>query len=117
MARVNALASRAPFSSTLAGFDKPTFYSTSADEEADRLQRAGFAAIETDLESAPARLENAAAYQEFVRTIILRHHLERLPDASLRDQFMSELARQAELDQPPHELDYWRLNMRARKPH
>jgi trans-aconitate 2-methyltransferase len=116
MARVNALASSAPFSATLAGFDKPTFYATNTKEEADRLRRAGLADIETSLEPAPTKVENAAAYMEFVRTIILRHHMERLPNASLREQFMQELARQAALDQPPYELDYWRLNLQARRP-
>ena len=116
MARVNALANSQPFSRTLAGFDKPTFYATDAEEVVDRLERAGFTDVEAGLESAPTRLENAAAYTEFVRTIILRHHMERLPDAALRDQFLSEVACQAGLDQPPYELDYWRLNMEARKP-
>jgi trans-aconitate 2-methyltransferase len=115
MARVQALTAHPPFSATLAGYNKPTFYATDAEEVAKRLQRAGFQDIETGLESAPTTLENGPAYMEFVRTIILRHHLERLPDAALRDRFMSELAARARLDQPPYELDYWRLNMRARK--
>ncbi|MBZ5631406.1 MAG: methyltransferase domain-containing protein [Acidobacteriia bacterium] len=114
MARIESLAVRPPFSVALDEYEKPIFY-TDAEAEAERLQRAGFTDIETGLESAPTRLENAAAYIEFVRTVILRHHLERLPNTGLRDLFMSELARQAGLDMPPYELDYWRLNMWARK--
>jgi hypothetical protein len=41
--------------------------------------------------------------------------LELIPNASLRDRFLPGLARQATADDPPFELDYWRLNLDARK--
>jgi hypothetical protein len=53
---------------------------------------------------------------EFVRTVIVRTHLERIPEAHLREQYVSDLADQAAADDPPYMLDYWRLNLSARKP-
>jgi hypothetical protein len=38
-----------------------------------------------------------------------------LPDARLRDWYVSELATQAANDDPPFLLDYWRLNLSARR--
>jgi len=34
----------------------------------------------------------------------------------LRARFMDRLTEQAALDSPPFELDYWRLNIDARRP-
>ena len=70
--------------------------------------------VETSLEAAPTVLEDAAHYNEFVRNIVLRRHLENIPGAEQRDQFMAILTGQAEQDDPPFLLDYWRLNLRGR---
>ena len=43
----------------------------------------------------------------------MRHHVERLP-VPLREPFVRDLALQAEEDDPPFTLDYWRLNADAR---
>ena len=80
-----------------------------------RLKNAGFVDIKTWLEPAPTLFENAAAYCEFVSTAVLHRHLERFPDASLRKQFLDDLAADAAGDDPPFELDYWRLNIDALK--
>jgi trans-aconitate 2-methyltransferase len=76
------------------------------------LWDAGFIDVETSLEAAPARLEDAAAFSEFVETVILRSYLPMLP-APLRRDLLHDLTRHAANDIPPFELDYWRLNLHA----
>jgi trans-aconitate 2-methyltransferase len=83
---------------------------------ASRLARAGFAEIRTSVEPAPVFQPDRAAYVEFVSHVICRPHLARLPDAGLREAFMNALADVASADVPAFELDYWRLNLDARKP-
>jgi trans-aconitate 2-methyltransferase len=83
---------------------------------ASRLARAGFREIRTSVEPAPVVQPDRAAYIEFVSHVICRPHLARLPDARLRDAFMDALADEAAADAPAFELDYWRLNLDARKP-
>ena len=57
-----------------------------------------------------------ASYREFVTTVVCRVHLSKLPDERLRDRFMDVVTAQASRDAVPFELDYWRLNINARKP-
>jgi hypothetical protein len=66
------------------------------------------------MEAALTVLEGAEQYNEFVRNIILRRHLENIPREELRAEFMAELTQQAAADHPAFSLDYWRLNLRGR---
>jgi trans-aconitate 2-methyltransferase len=86
------------------------------DATADRLEAAGFVDIETSLEEAPTVLEDERAYGDFVTTVIYHQHLQRLPDGSLRQRFVDEVTALSGGEVPPFCLDYWRLNLRARKP-
>ncbi len=113
--RMAVLAESPKFAPFLAAFPSPWLYQN-AEGAAGALQRAGFVDVQTSLESAPTLMDDRQHYTEFVKTVIVRTHLERLPDASLREQYVSELAGQAALDAPPFLLDYWRLNLSARKP-
>jgi len=85
-----------------------------ADEAAEGLRRAGFTEVETSVEAAPTVLDDAAYFREFVRNIILRRHLERVPGEDRRARFIERLTEQAAADDPPFLLDYWRLNLRGR---
>jgi trans-aconitate 2-methyltransferase len=87
-----------------------------ADVTAGRLAKAGFVEIETDLEEAPTTLATEADYREFVTTVIYHPHLERLPDAQLRQAFIDRVTGLAAKEPVPVTLDYWRLNISARKP-
>jgi SAM-dependent methyltransferase len=113
--RAAALAASPNYSLFLGGFAEPWTYSD-AETAAERLRRAGFANVDTGLEPALTVFEDARKYSEFVRTVILHRHLERIPDAGLRDEFVEELTRQAAADDPPYSLDYWRLNLSADVP-
>jgi len=84
------------------------------DLEAKRLQRAGFAEIDTGLEEAPTTLPDEPTFRAFCATITLGPYVQRLPEA-LRDRFLDPVVAQAAADTPPFTLDYWRLNMQARR--
>ena len=111
--RVNALIQAPKYRKFLGGFPEPWLYSD-AETAADGLRRAGFVDVETSLEPALTVLSDAEHYAEFVRTVILHRHLERIPEPALRDQWIAELVRDAATDDPVYSLDYWRLNLRAR---
>jgi trans-aconitate methyltransferase len=87
-----------------------------AEVTADRLHRAGFTEIDTSLEDAPTTLATEADYREFVTTVIYHTHLERLPDAASRLTFIDRVTALAAVEPVPFTLDYWRLNLSARKP-
>ena len=87
-----------------------------AEITADRLNTAGFIDIDTSLEEAPTTLATEADYREFVTTVIYHPHLERLPDAALRHAFIDRVTALAAEEPVPFTLDYWRLNMSARRP-
>lgn len=113
--RANALAATEKFARFFAGFREPWLYQD-ADDAAATLRRSGFADVETSVEAAPTVLNSAEQYNEFVRNIIFRQHLENIPSEDLRAEFIAALTEQASKDDPPFSLDYWRLNLRARVP-
>jgi len=80
----------------------------------DRLERAGFVGIDVSLVSSPVTFDTPAAFSEFTAAVCLRHHLDRLPSES-RASFMDRITNAATSDDPPLTLDYWRLNIAARK--
>jgi trans-aconitate methyltransferase len=87
----------------------------SAEATAERLRQAGFVGVHTSLESAPIVQPDAHAFAEFAANVICRHHLEYLPDAARRAELIQRLTTLAAADDPPFELDYWRLNIDARR--
>jgi trans-aconitate methyltransferase len=80
-----------------------------------RLERAAFTAVDVYLEEAPTTLADRESFRDFLSCVCIREHLNRLPDEE-RPAFLDALADQAATDSPPFTLDYWRLNMIARKP-
>ena len=104
----------APFTGYFTDWPGPWEFAN-AEVTADRLARAGFVEIETSLEEAPTTLATEADYREFVTTVIYHAHLERLPRADLKQQFIDRVTALAANEPVPFTLDYWRLNMSARK--
>ena len=115
LGRVQALMATPAFSPSFRDFVSPWEFSD-ATTAAARLKHAGFEAIETGLEEAPTQFSTAQEFQQFVGNVILHRHLERLRTAELRESFLSTLTSQSAKDDPPLLLDYWRLNLQARKP-
>jgi trans-aconitate 2-methyltransferase len=103
-----AVGEREPYAPHLAGWTGPWNFA-SPEVTAERLEHAGFAEVETGLEPWPVTPEEPL---EFVRTVCLGHHLERLP-GELREPYARDVT---EACGDPMELDYVRLNISARRP-
>ena len=103
------------FARYFAGWDGPWEYANAV-ETAERLSRAGFIEVETNLEEAPTTLASAEDYREFVTTVIYHPHLERLPEVAMKHEFIDRVTELAVREPVPFTLDYWRLNIQARKP-
>jgi trans-aconitate 2-methyltransferase len=78
------------------------------EETAKRLAIAGFTDIQTWLQPEPTRFEAGDPFETFLRTVILRQHLGRLPAAE-HDAFVREVVDR--LGEPV--IDYVRLNILA----
>lgn len=85
------------------------------DVEAERLRRAGFTEVQTSLEEAPTSFPDEETFRAFCATVTLCAYVQRLPD-ELHDRFLDPVVAEAAQDSPPFTLDYWRLNLHARKP-
>jgi trans-aconitate 2-methyltransferase len=102
-----------PYRQYFEGWGDPWNFA-SPEETENRLAHAGFQDITVWLEPAETPFGDIAAYEAFITTVCMRHHVDRLPQG-LRGPFVHELALQASADDPPFTLDYWRLNADARK--
>ena len=99
-------AAKEPFARWFADWEGPWNFA-GPEETAGRLERAGFEAVEAWLEPYPVVPDDPGNY---LRTVCLGYHLERLPE-ELRDAYVEEVLRRAD-----PELDYVRLNVTARRP-
>jgi trans-aconitate 2-methyltransferase len=82
---------------------------------AERLRSVGFSDVVTSLEERPTTFPDRQIYSEFIATVALKVHVEQLPDEDTRAKFVDAIADLAAQDDPPFTLDYWRLNISARK--
>jgi trans-aconitate methyltransferase len=88
----------------------------SAETTAERLRAAGFTDVETNVFEAPVQLSSLEETREYLRNVVLGTHLDRISQPELRAPFVDALAEQFAADDPPYRLDYWRLNLRGRRP-
>jgi trans-aconitate 2-methyltransferase len=113
--RAQKLIATPKFAKFLGRFPEPWEFAD-AETTAARLRRAGFIDIATSTEPAPTTFASAEKFSEFIRNVVLHRHLELIPDAEVRDEFIANLTRQAAEDVPRLTLDYWRLNLAGRVP-
>lgn len=113
--RCAMLGQTSDFASFFEGWHGPWEFA-GAELTAARLRDAGFVDVVTSVEPAPVAFPDASAFREFVTNVVCRHHLGQLPSSELQDRYMSRLTALAAGDDPPYELDYWRLNLDAAKP-
>lgn len=108
LAVADAVSAEPAFAAGFAGWERPVRFAT-AEETAHLPAQAGFTDVECWLQPWPVTPDDPA---EFLRTVILRTHLERV-EPSLRDRYVAEV-----LDRlgEPVVLDYVRLNLSARRP-
>jgi trans-aconitate 2-methyltransferase len=107
-ATAESVAGEEPFDQYFVGWRKPWNYA-SAQDTAERLERAGFTEVRCWLE--PKRVELADP-RPFIATVCLVRHLDPLPDG-LRGTFLDRVLARAGT---PLILEYVRLNMSARRP-
>jgi trans-aconitate 2-methyltransferase len=98
---------RAAIAATGERWDGPWTFAT-PDKTRVRLAAAGFTDIEVWLNDEPTSLEPGEPLREYLRTVVLGAHLDRLP-VERRDAFVEAVA--AEL--PTAVIDYVRLNILA----
>ena len=91
------------------GWEGPWNFAT-PEETAPRLAAAGFVDIEAWLHEEPTPIEPGEPMETFLRTVILRAHLERVPEGE-RDGFVRAVAERL----PSAAIDYVRLNILARR--
>jgi trans-aconitate 2-methyltransferase len=93
-----------PFAQYLPGWVGPWSFTT--DEQArEWLEHAGFTDVSAWLEAWPMRPREP---RDYIRTVCLGHHLQRLPE-ELRAAYVDAVA-----ERMPEEIDYVRLNVSAR---
>jgi trans-aconitate 2-methyltransferase len=103
----DAVGSEDPFAEHLGGWTGPWNFTT-AEQAHGWLAQAGFEDVSTWLETWPMRPREP---RDYIRTVCLGHHLERLPE-DLRGAYVDAVAER--LGDPP-EIDYVRLNISARR--
>lgn len=107
LAACDAVAAEQPWAAYLADLP-PSRYFAGAEETAERLRRSGFTDVECWLEP---RNTQPKEPREFIGTVCLGVHTDALP-VELRDPFIDAVY---ERWGPGSELDYVRLNVRARR--
>jgi trans-aconitate methyltransferase len=112
--RASALAATDRFRPFFAGWSDPWLFAD-ADTTARRLEDAGFSDVETWVHPAPITFQTAAEYRDFLACVCVRAYCERLGSAD-REAYLDALTALAAADDPPFTLDYWRLNLSARRP-
>lgn len=88
-------------------WDGPWTFAT-PDDTRRRLEAAGFRDVETWLHDEPTPIEPGEPLRDYLRTVVLGAHLERLPAAE-RDAFVDAVA----AGLPAGVIDYVRLNLVA----
>ncbi len=111
---VAAVRARAPFARYLAGFTDTKTYRTPARATAS-LERAGWRDVRASLFAAPVPFEREDDAALYVRTILLRDHVARLPEDQ-RDAYALAVVRETvRRHGAPYTADYVRLDLSARR--
>ncbi|MDQ3974774.1 MAG: methyltransferase domain-containing protein [Actinomycetota bacterium] len=108
LAVIDRVGARSPFAPSFAGWTYPVQFAA-PEATAARLAAAGFVDVDCWLQPFPVA---PAEPLEYLRTVILGPHLERLPD-HLRGSFVEQVAAALPV---PITIDYLRLNIAARRP-
>jgi trans-aconitate 2-methyltransferase len=113
--RSSALMADAQFAGYFTTWKDPWEFANAETTER-RLLDAGFEDVRATVETSPVVFPDAESFRTFITNVICRPHLAHLPETALREAFVGRLTEMAGGDSPPFELDYWRLNLDARRP-
>jgi len=96
-------------------WNPPQYYATDT-ETAARLRRIGFSDVATWLHNQDTHFPDAQTYRDFLATVTCHTHIARIPEPELRERFLDRLVGLAQ-QEPELHLDYWRLNIQAKRPY
>jgi len=113
--RALAILREEPFVAHAGDWDGPWRFANAPETER-LLAGAGFGDVAANVIDAPVTFGDAAAYREFLETVVLGTHLARLPDEALRQAFLDRMVAGGATDTPPWSLAYTRLNLQGRRP-
>ncbi|HEX4565621.1 MAG TPA: methyltransferase domain-containing protein [Vicinamibacterales bacterium] len=113
-ARADRLVQQPRFAPYFDDWVEPTYYADAASTER-RLAAAGFVDINVWMEAAPTTFDGPDDFRQFIGNVCVREHVARLLRED-REAFLRELTVAAVADTPPLTLDYWRLNIVAKRP-
>jgi trans-aconitate 2-methyltransferase len=109
--RADEVAAQAPFKEHLAGVEYgPHFEDTASTRQ--RMEAAGFHVSEAKLHSVVACFGSRERYEAFLRTVVLRRPVAKLPE-DLQSEFLGEISSRTLRDEGGYALDYVRLTARA----
>ena len=113
---LEAVGAAEPYASALRGMPG-SWYFAGPQATVASLEGAGFVEARAGLETADTPFESRDEAVEFLSTVVLRHHLERL-DPGLREAFSRAVADRLAASDPDGRvvLDYVRLNLEAVRP-
>jgi trans-aconitate 2-methyltransferase len=113
--RAQRLMDAEPYRAYFEGWPGPWIFAT-PDEAHERMATAGFVDIDASTFPVPVVQTTYERCRDYLENVILGTHLERIPKPELRASFLDILSAQFTADDPPCVFDYWRLNLRGRKP-
>ena len=114
LAAAHAVQTREPYAEHIAGVHESTTFRTPAEVTA-ALERNGWSDVRVSLFEAPAHFDSHDEAALYLRTIVLRDYVEKLPDA-LAEGFLHDVIAECERTSGrPFEVDYVRLDMWARR--
>lgn len=85
-------------------------------ETKTHLESAGFENIQVSLRESPEIFHDISSFSRFTENVILFPLLSYIPNKNDRHIFVEKLARKSLSSQWPLMVDYWRINVVARKP-
>jgi trans-aconitate 2-methyltransferase len=93
------------------------------DDTSKLLGKIGYVNINVHLHDDRVKLSNRQIYSKFVRTVIMKPFLERIPNDKIRNRYLKlfldeieERSTSSKKPETPWSLDYVRLNITADKP-
>lgn len=104
-----------PYAADAGSWNGPWYFAGAGETEA-ALRRTGFVQVSAEVIHAPVTMPDAGSYREFLGTVVLGTHLERLPDDHLRSSYLDRIVELGADDEIPFSLDYWRLNLTGQRP-
>ena len=107
------IARRPDYARYFENFSEPVHFAF-PEQTVARLRAIGFSEPKAWLVSTPTSIGDPQIFREFLRTVVLRAHVARLPEDGV-EYLLQQMTVLAAEDDPPFTLDYWRLNIDARK--